>query len=333
MKYRVLGRTGLRVSEIGFGCGNVGGLMVRGSPGEQLDAVRHALALGINYFDTAPQYGDGQSELNLGRVLKEVKNPLMVATKVSVGPTDVGQLKATVQTSVEMSLRRLGRDAVDVLQIHTPIVLERGGGTGGWSLSIEDVLGTGGVADAFESIRSRGLVRFLGFTGLGDTTAVHQVVASGRFDVVQVYYNILNPSAGTDVPAGFGGQDFRRLIDVAARQNMGVVVIRVMAGGALGGPAARTGHASPSVGGMLATGSPYDTDAARAKKMSLLLGGDVTSLPQAAIRFALMHRSVSTVLVGFSDRNQIDEAAACSGKGPLTDTSMARLQTSRLGEE
>ncbi len=68
MEYRVLGRTGIRVSEIGFGCGNVGGLMVRGSHDEQVEAVSRALELGIDYFDTAPSYGDGRSETNLGRV-------------------------------------------------------------------------------------------------------------------------------------------------------------------------------------------------------------------------------------------------------------------------
>ena len=71
MQYRTLGRTGLRVSEIGFGCGNVGGLMTRDGHDEQLGAVRHALDLGINYFDTARAYGEGRSETNLGRVLDE----------------------------------------------------------------------------------------------------------------------------------------------------------------------------------------------------------------------------------------------------------------------
>ena len=69
MNYRALGRTGLKVSEIGFGCGNVGGLMIRGEHADQVKAVARAMELGINYFDTASQYGDGQSESNLGRVL------------------------------------------------------------------------------------------------------------------------------------------------------------------------------------------------------------------------------------------------------------------------
>ena len=72
MKYRELGKTHLRVSEIGFGCGNLGGLMVRGTYEDQIRAVQRAIDLGINYFDTAAQYGDGRSEINLGRVLQEL---------------------------------------------------------------------------------------------------------------------------------------------------------------------------------------------------------------------------------------------------------------------
>jgi aryl-alcohol dehydrogenase-like predicted oxidoreductase len=326
MNYRTLGRTGLRVSEVGFGCGNVGGLMVRGSALEQLAAVRHAMDLGINYFDTAPQYGNGQSEINLGQVLRQISRPLTVATKVTVGP-GVRDLKGTVQSSVETSLRRLGRDYVDVLQLHTPITRQRGGGGGSWSVGVDDVLGPAGVLDAFEAVRSQRLAHFVGFTGLGDTDALHAVVQSGRFDVVQAYYNLLNPSAGREVAPGFPGQDFRRLIDVAAAKDMGVVVIRVMAGGALGGPAARVGYASPGVGGALVPGSPYEGDAARAQSLGFLVSGDVASVPQAAVRFGLMHNRVSTVLVGFSDENQIDEAAACSRQGPLADVAVAGLKT------
>jgi aryl-alcohol dehydrogenase-like predicted oxidoreductase len=326
MKYRTLGRTGLSVSEIGFGCGNVGGLMVRGTPGEQLSAVRHAIDLGINYFDTAPQYGSGLSETNLGRVLKQITAPLIVATKVTVGPNDISDVKGTVRSSVETSLERLARKQLDVLQLHTPITARRGSAGRSWSVGVDDVLGANGIADAFESVRSQGLVHFLGITGLGDTEAVHAVVGSSRFDTVQAYFNLLNPSAGMDVPLGFAGQDFRKLIDVAAGRGMGVVIIRVMAGGALGGPAARAGHASPTVGGALAPGAEYDIDAARSGRLGFLLGGDVTSLPQAAVRFGLMPRGVSTVLVGFSNEPQIDEAVACSGQGPLADAALERLK-------
>ncbi|MDA1129307.1 MAG: aldo/keto reductase [Chloroflexi bacterium] len=72
MNYRELGGTGLQVSEIGFGCGGNAGLMVKGTPEQQREAVSRAPELGINYFDQAPDYGDGVSETNLGRVLKDL---------------------------------------------------------------------------------------------------------------------------------------------------------------------------------------------------------------------------------------------------------------------
>ncbi|MFC1947661.1 aldo/keto reductase [Chloroflexota bacterium] len=325
MEYRTLGKTGLRVSEIGFGCGNVGGLMVRGTEQEQLEAVELALQLGINYFDTAPAYGNGQSEINLGKVLKQIKEDVFVATKIGIGIEDSKDIKSCVRKSLETSLNRLGRDYVDVFQLHTPISAEAGSSGQNWRLSLEQVLGTNGVAEAFESVRSEGLVRFPGFTGLGDTDALHEVIKSGCFDLVQSYFNLLNPSAGIAVPPGFAGQDFRQLINVAEDNNMGVVIIRVMAGGALGGSAARTGYAAPSIGGGLTPGSEYKDDEARAGKLEFLLGGDLNSMPQAAVRFALDNPNLSTVLVGYSNNTQITEAAACSGMEPIPESMLERL--------
>ncbi|MEE8413480.1 MAG: aldo/keto reductase [Dehalococcoidales bacterium] len=326
MEYRILGKTGLRVSEIGFGCGNVGGLMVRGSHREQIEAVSYALGLGVNYFDTAPAYGNGRSETNLGQVLKELQPDVVVATKVGINSDDMGDLKGAVESSLETSLSRLGRDSVDVLQLHTPISLESAETGRRWSLSLNDVLGTDGIGEAFESVRSQGLVRFLGFTGLGETEALHRVIDSERFDLVQAYYNLLNPSAGVAVPSEFKGHNFSQLINRAKQRNMGVVVIRVMAGGALGGKVARSGFASPSVGGAIAPGAEYETDETRAGKLDFMLKDDLTSLPQAAVRFALSHQDVSTVLVGYSNLGQIELAAGCSGKKPLSKTVMEKLR-------
>jgi L-galactose dehydrogenase/L-glyceraldehyde 3-phosphate reductase len=326
MEYRILGRTGLRVSEIGFGCGNVGGLIIRGTQGERVEAVKRAVELGINYFDTAPSYGDGRSEANLGEVLDELQPDVVVATKVRIGGEDLKDIEGAVERSLEKSLARLKLDSVDVLQLHSRIAMERDGE--GWrgSLSIDDVLGENGVADAFEAMRSRGLVRFIGFTGLGEAEALHMVVDSDRFDVVQAYFNLLNPSAGWDVPYGFRGYDFGRLIDRAAERGMGVAAIRVMAAGAIGGKKARRGYAAPYVRGPMVPGGEYGEDEDRASRLDFLVEGDVESLPQAAVRFVLMHMGVSVVLVGFSDLGQVEEAAACSGRGPLPEASMGRLR-------
>src|SRR5262249_5777457 len=111
MRYRTLGRTGLKVSVLGFGCGAVGGLMVRGSRAEQDRAVPRAIELGINYFDTAPQYGDGASEINLGRCLKALQRDVIIGTKVRIATVDRVRIGEAVASSLDASLQRLGRDS------------------------------------------------------------------------------------------------------------------------------------------------------------------------------------------------------------------------------
>src|SRR6202008_1625098 len=81
MEYRTRGRTGLKVSALGFGCGDVGGLMVRGAPADRERGVARALELGINYLDTAPAYGSGESEKTRGGVLRPLKPQAIVGTK------------------------------------------------------------------------------------------------------------------------------------------------------------------------------------------------------------------------------------------------------------
>ena len=321
MEYRTLGRTGIRVPAVGFGCGNVGGLMVRGTHDVQVHAVQHALDLGIDYFDTAPSYGNARSETHLGEVLEELRPDAHVATKFRIDREDAPDIAGAVRRSLEASLRRLRRDSVDVLQLHNNLGADGGGRR---TVSADDVLRSGGIADALDGLRSEGLIRHLGFTGMGETGEVHAVVASGRFDTVQVYYNLLNPSAGEPVPAGFPSQDFRGLMAAAAARDMGVIVIRSLAGGALGGPAARQGLASDNPGAMV-PGNDYDSDVGRAGALGFLTS-EGWSLAQAGVRFALDHPSTSTVMVGFSDEAQIDAAAAAADAQPLTAEVRAKLQ-------
>ena len=321
MQYRMLGNTGLRVSEIGFGCGNVGGLMVRGSHDQQISSVRHALDLGINYFDTARAYGEGQSETNLGRVLEEIGEEVILSTKIRLESDALQDIAAATASEVEQGLARLGRGSVDLIQLHTRLVEKREPGR--FAMTPDEVLGPGGVIEAFKRLRDQGRVGFFGFTGLGDVEAIHALVDSGEFHSFQAYYNLLNPSAGQAVPEGFSALDYRRIIDRAAAGGMGVVVIRVLAAGVLSAVPESGGGSSREP---LSAGSDYERDVARAHKLSFLKDHGLESLPRAAIRFAFMKPEVSTVLVGFSNNAQIDEAAACSGAGPLPEAAMAGLR-------
>src|SRR4029077_8632066 len=122
MEKRKLGRTGLDVSLLGFGCGAVGGLMIKGAAADQERAVARAVELGINYFDTAQMYGNGESERNLGRVLKALKPDVYVGTKVRLPATEAGQTDQAIAASLEPSLQRLQRDSIDLFQFHNAIV-------------------------------------------------------------------------------------------------------------------------------------------------------------------------------------------------------------------
>ena len=240
MEMREFGHTGMRLSVLGFGCGAVGGLMVRGAPADQDRAINEALNAGINYFDTAVQYGDGVSETNLGRVLDGKKrDSVHVGTKVRIPATEFGRIAEVVTASLDASLRRLAMDRVDIFHLHNPITV----GGGGESLSVAQVKQQ--VVPAFQALRQAGKTRFLGITAVGDTDALHQVIDSGAFDSAQVSYNMLNPSAATALPPNYPAQDYDHLFDHTTKAGVGVVGIRVLAAGALSGTAERHPTASP----------------------------------------------------------------------------------------
>src|SRR5438132_11212263 len=154
MEQRRLGRTGLDVSLLGFGCGAVGGLMVKGAAADQERAVARALELGINYFDTAAQYGNGESEKNLGRVIKSLKPNIYVGTKVRLPPTERGQIGAAIAAALDASLARLQLERVDLFQFHNAVVAMPNGA----SYAAQTVLDE--VAPAFERLRQQGKIGF-----------------------------------------------------------------------------------------------------------------------------------------------------------------------------
>jgi len=323
MEYRILGKTGLRVSALGFGCGNVGGLMVRGAPADRERAVARAIELGINYFDTAPSYGDGQSERNLGRVLKALGAEVYVGTKFRLHLEDIGDIRGAIARSLEASLKRLDMDRVDLLQLHNRIAPERSEDAG--AISVRDVLDE--VVPALQVLKQQGKTRFYGITGLGDTAALHQVIATAALDTAQVCYNLLNPSAGVDLPAGFPAQDFRRLLDRASEKQIGLIGIRVLAAGALSGTEARHPIAVPAVA-PIASGPDYATDVERAGMLHVMVQeGHAQSLVEASLRFASSRAAISTVLVGYSSLEHLEYAAAAVARGPLPAAALDRLST------
>ena len=320
MEMRVFGRSGLRLSALGFGCGAVGGLMVRGNPRDQERAVARALDAGVNYFDTAVQYGDGELEKNLGRALQSHKrSDRVVGTKVRLPATDVGRIGDAIAQSLDGSLSRLRLDRVDIFHLHNSITASGGGP----ALSVRQVLDE--VVPAFERLRQAGKIRFLGLTAVGDTEALHQVIDSGKFDSAQVVYNMLNPSAASGLPANYPAQDYGRLLDHTRAAGTGVIGIRVLAGGALSGSAARHPIASPPPA-PIGSAMSYEADVARARRLEPLVAeGFAASLTEAATRFALSQPAIGTILVGIATPEQFEEALKAAEKGPLPAAALDRL--------
>ena len=319
MDVRQLGRTGIKATVLSYGCGAVGGLMTKGDPADQERAVQRALAMGITYFDSAAQYGMGASETNLGRILAKLKPKITVATKVRIPEAQYGNIASAINASLEASLARLGLPSVDILYLHNRILAK----TAGDGLSVDAVMGE--VLPAFQALKAAGKIRHLGITGLGETAALHRVVKSGAFDVAQICYNALNPSADTSLPARYPGQDYEGLMTAAKNAGMGTVGIRVLAGGALSGSEARHPLSMQSVE-PIGSGADYRADVMNARRFEpLIKDGTVASLPELAMRFAISSPSLSTTLVGLANLDELETAFAAVEKGPLPAAAIAKL--------
>ncbi|MBO1077206.1 aldo/keto reductase [Roseomonas marmotae] len=317
---RGFGPDGLSTSLLGFGCGGVGGLMVRGAVADQERAIARALEAGVNYFDTAVQYGNGASERNLGNALRRLKaGDVLVGTKVRLRPDEFGNITAAVTASLEGSLRRLQRDQADIFYLHNEVTLHGGGE----NLSVRQVLEE--VVPAFQSLQAAGKLRLPGWTAVGETEALHQIIDTGVFGGAQVVYNMLNPSAGAALPAGYPAQDYGRLLDRMREARLGAVGIRVLAGGALSGSAQRHPVASPPPAPM-GSGQSYEEDLRRASRlMPLVTEGFAASLPEAAIRFVIGHPAMGTVLVGMASVEEFEAALEAVLKGPLPPEALQRV--------
>jgi len=300
MLYRTLGRTGIRISAVSFGAGPVSGFMTGDDFAAQTAALRQAIDLGINWIDTAPGYGQGKSEANVGRALAELNadDRLNIATKIRLAPDQLANIRDAIRQSVHDSLRRLGVSTLTLLQLHNGLTARRDDEP--FSIAPTDVLRTGGVLDVFRELRDAGLIKHLGLTATGQASAMRQVVRSGGFDTIQVPYHMLNRSAGQPTEHGLGDVDYGNIIADAAEMNLGIFAIRVFAGGAL------LGH-EPSAHTLTTPFFPlaqFRKDRERADQIAQ--GG---SLKEAALRFVLDDARVQSAIVGFGSADQVKEIA------------------------
>jgi D-threo-aldose 1-dehydrogenase len=316
MRKRNFGKSGLEVSELVFGGGWVGGILIHQDDETKRAAIQRALAAGIDWIDTAPSYGDGQSETALGWLLQEVEPKPRVSTKVRLDLDRLDDIAGQVEASLVASLKRLRADGVELMQLHNRI----GHATTGETIGVDRVLGKGGVLDALERVRAQGLTRLIGITALGEVDACMEVVRSGRIDSAQVYYNLLNPSAGLAMPETWREPRFDGLIATCATHGVAVMNIRVLAAGVLA-TEVRHGRESPVL-----AGADLATEEAHARAIRARLGDRYGTPGQTAIRFALAHPDIACVVVGMAELSHLEEALAAAEMGPLPDAAFDDLE-------
>ena len=317
MHTRRFGRTGLQVSELAFGGGYVGGLLILADDATRRRALARAFAAGINWIDTAPLYGQGRSEEALGWLLAEFRERPYLSTKVNLDTAKLHDIPGEIERSIHASLKRLRRESVDLLQLHNPIATQPMSGAVRM-IGLDDALH---AADGLERMKSQGLTRFIGLTALGETPAVIRAIDSGRFDTAQVYYNLLNPSAARAMPSAWSGHDFSGVIAACKRHDVGIMNIRVLASGVL---ASDVRHGREVV---ITESADLDTEQRRAASVFKALGSSYGTRAQTAVRFALANPDLATVVVGLAELGHLEEALAAQAKGPLPAEAIARLES------
>jgi L-galactose dehydrogenase/L-glyceraldehyde 3-phosphate reductase len=318
MRKNALGRTGLQISEIALGAGVTGGILIEADQATQAAALRRAVAGGINWIDTAALYGNGASEANIGQHLAALSPRPQVSTKVRIESDQMSDIAGAIERSLEQSLKRLRVDRVALFQLHNQLGMAAGGRP---TLTPQQVLGRGGVADTLDRLKQQGLFQASGITAVGDPEACLDVIETGRFDAAQIYYNAINPSAAWErAPAGWKAQNFAGVMTACRRQNMGVLNIRVWAGGPLA-TAKR-----PDRLAVLTGGTDLENELRCAAAVRTALGDAYGTPAQAALRFVLGNSDIATRVIGISELPFLDEALAAVPMGPLPQEAMSKLE-------
>ncbi|MCG8607226.1 aldo/keto reductase [bacterium] len=295
MKYRTLGRTGLRCSEVGLGTWALASQIYGNVPeSDALAAIHSAIEVGINIFDTAPLYGtserDGVAEEILGRALKGKRDSVIISSKFGRNPTDENKPNFHAQrcvNSVEASLRRLATDRIDILFFHSPFSPDE----------IHD-----DVWEALGKLKDEGKIGFVGhsISMFQDTEQMARDWALERkIDVVQVVFSLLNREA-------------KNLIAFLGGENVGIVARESLANGFLSGAITRdTRFPSNHLNSRYSRTEIVDR-VEQVERLAFLVRDEVKSMPQAAMRWVLDHSEISLVLSGAKNPREILECASAS---------------------
>jgi aryl-alcohol dehydrogenase-like predicted oxidoreductase len=311
MRRRTLGRTGIAVSEVGFGGWAIGGSWGEQKDEDSTDALHRALDLGVNFIDTAAGYGDGRSERVIAKVLKERKEKVWVATKTPPAPgpwpptpycsDEERYSEAYLRANVEERLRNLGTDCLDLLQLHT--------WTRAWNRNPRPF-------EVLRRLQAEGKIRHIGIsTPEHDQNSVVSLMRGGWLDTVQVIYNIFEQEPAAE------------LLPTAAECDVGVIVRVVFDEGVLTGKYSRDAtFPSDDFRSQYFAGDRLARAVSRVEKIREELEGTAYSLPQAALKFALAHPAVSTVIPGIRNVAQAEANVAAADLPDLPEALQVRLR-------
>jgi aryl-alcohol dehydrogenase-like predicted oxidoreductase len=303
MHYRTLGRTGLRVSDIGFGAMTIGGEVFGATDDqESLRALHRALDLGMNFIDTADAYGRGHSEELIAQVLKTRRKEVVLATKGGNQFTVRQGLRNFdpdyITSALEQSLKRLQIETIDLYQLHNPS---------------QEVMRRGDIFERLDRFKQEGKIRFYGVS-LEKTDDGFVAIETGKPDTLQVVYNILHQDPEA------------QLFLLAQRDSVGIIARVPLERGVLSGRFRSTAEFTQKDWrrGVFSEEGLAQTHAA-VEKLGFLVKGEVPNLAQAALRFVLSNPVVSTVIPGIRTVQQAETNIAVSGKTlPTADVTKLR---------
>jgi aryl-alcohol dehydrogenase-like predicted oxidoreductase len=317
MEYRELGKTGIKVSAIGFGGWAIGGPSeASGTPlgwgrttdEESLAAIRRARDLGVTFFDTADSYGFGRSESLLGIVLSRKREDVIIATKVGVIRNSTGELKKDfskqhIFVAVDGSLKRLRSDYIDLYQVHNPTI---------------DDLRREEIQDAMERLQDNGKIRFWGVSVSNPEEGL-EVVRRGWGNTLQVLYNILNQAPAEE------------LFPMAKEKGYGIIARVPLASGLLTGKfRIDTTFPTDDIRQNFLTPRRLQEALDRVDEVKSIIGGAARTLIEGALRFVLANDAVATAIPGAKTIHQV-EGNVTAGDAWLPEDVVQKLRT-RLGD-
>ncbi len=317
MQHRELGKTGIKVGEIGFGAWAIGGPTEasgvpigwgKTSDDESLAAIRRARDLGVNFFDTSDSYGFGRSESLLGIVLSRKRQDVVIATKVGNARSATGVLrkdfsKEHIFVAVDGSLRRLRTDYIDLYQLHNPTIQD---------LRREE------IQEAMERLQEVGKIRFWGVSISTPEEGI-EIVTHGWGYTLQVLYNVINQAPATS------------LFPLAKEKGYGIIARVPLASGLLTGRIRPdTAFAKDDVRQNFLTTRRLEEASDRVDEAKSIIGGTARNLAEGALRFVLANDAIATTIPGARNVHQV-EANVAASDGRLPDDVVEKLRA-RLGD-